>query len=204
VRSRALRITTLLVAALLLAGACDYTGSMGPRVALTGDSVMDNGRRRIVAKLQPDHRVTMLTAPAAHIWDLQGIVRLQVRSQPQVMVIQVVSPDVEFAAESPYGFVVSQEMREMMDATRGVPCVLWVNLKEHGVSPYYTPAWQQTAASLNDFADALAANRPRVRIVDWATISRQRASWFQADGLHLTELGRAALASTIDAAVDTC
>jgi hypothetical protein len=188
----------------LLATGCDYTGSIGPRVALTGDSIMDNGRPRIVAKLQPDHRVTILTAPAAPIWDLRGIVALQRNSNPNVMVLQVGSPDVEFAAESPYGFVVSQKMRELMDITRGVPCVVWVNIKENGVSPYYTPRWQAQATKLNDFAAALAANRPWVRIVDWAALAANRRDWFQADGLHLTELGRAALATHVDQAVRAC
>lgn len=198
------RLVLALLALLLLTTGCDYLGSAGPRVALTGDSVMDNGKVRITAALRPDHRVTILTAPATPIWDLQGIVRLQVRSNPHVMVLQVASPDVEFAAESPYGFAVSLEMRKMMDATRGVPCVLWVNLKEDGVSPYYTPRWAQTARALNDFADALAANRPWVHVVDWAEIARARGYWFQSDGLHLREVGRAGLASTVDAAVDTC
>jgi lysophospholipase L1-like esterase len=198
------RLLLAAVVLALLATGCDYTGSVGPRVALTGDSIMDNGRPRIVAKLQPDHRVTILTAPAAHIWDLRGVVQLQRNTNPHVMVLQVASPDVEFAAENPYGFVVSQKMRELMDITRGVPCVVWVNIKENGVSPYYTPAWQSQATKLNDFAAALAANRPWVRIVDWAALGAGRPDWFQADGLHLTELGRAALASHIDAAVRGC
>jgi lysophospholipase L1-like esterase len=198
------RLLLAAVVMVMLATGCDYTGSVGPRVALTGDSIMDNGRPRIVAKLQPDHRVTILTAPATHIWDLRGVVQLQRNSNPNVMVLQVASPDVEFAVESPYGFVVSQKMRELMDITRGVPCVVWVNIKERGVSPYYTPRWQQQATALNDFADALAANRPWVHVVDWATLGLNRPDWFQADGLHLTELGRASLATQIDTAVRAC
>jgi lysophospholipase L1-like esterase len=195
-------LLALLVLGLLATG-CDYQGA-GPRIGLTGDSVMDNAKARIRAKLVVDHRITMLTVPAGHIWDLQGIVRLQVRDRPAAMVIQVGSPDVEFAAESPYGAAVSSEMRKMMDATRGVPCVIWVTLKERGVTPYYTPRWQQAATGLNDFADALAANRPWVHVVDWATLGLNRPDWFLADGLHLTELGRAALATHIDTAVRSC
>jgi lysophospholipase L1-like esterase len=202
VRTRALLLAVLVVAA--LGTGCDYTGGTGPRVALTGDSILHNGEARVRAKLVPNYRVTMLAVPAGRITDLQGIVRLQVRSNPQVMVLQVGSPDVEFAAESPYGFAISLEMRKMMDATRGVPCVIWVNLKEGGVSPYYTPRWQQTAAALNDFVAQLDANRPWVRVVDWAALAAANPGWFQSDGLHLTELGRAALASTIDTAVASC
>jgi len=196
-------VVGLLVLGLLATG-CDYQGTMGPRVGLTGDSIMDNAKDRIRAKLVGDHRITMLTVPAGHIWDLQGIVRLQVRDRPNVMVLQVGSPDVEFAAESPYGFAVSAEMRKMMDATRGVPCVIWVNLKERGVSPFYTPRWQQQATALNDFADTLIARRPWMRLVDWAALGQNRPDWFQADGLHLTALGRAALAGYVDQAVRAC
>ena len=198
------RLVVAVLVLVLLGTGCNYTGSAGPRVALTGDSIMDNGSARIRAKLQPGHRITMLTAPAAPIWNLRGIVQLQRNTNPNVMVLQVGSPDVEFAAHNPYGFVVSQKMRELMDITRGVRCVIWVNLTQNGVTPFYPPRGQTQATQLNQFAAALAANRPWVRILDWAALSANRPDWFLADGLHLTELGRAALATHVDHAVRAC
>jgi lysophospholipase L1-like esterase len=198
------RLLLAVLALALLATGCDYTGTTGPRVALTGDSVMDNAKLHVRHWLVRDHRITMLTAPAAHVHDLRGIVALQARSRPDAMVVQVGSPDVELAAESPYGFTVSLDIKRTMDATKGVPCVIWVNIKEQGVSPYYTPQWRQQATALNDYVDALLRERPWVRVLDWASTSIGHPDWFLADGLHLTERGRTALARAIDTAVRGC
>lgn len=189
---------------LVLTTGCQYQGTAGPRVALTGDSIMDNAKLQLRHWLIRDHRITMLTAPAATVSDLRGIVALQASTGPNAMVVQVGSPDVEFAAHSPYGFTVSLAMKSTMDATRGVPCVIWVNIKERGVSPYYTPRWQQQATALNDYAESLLNQRPWIRILDWATLSDGNPHWFLADGLHLTSSGRTALAAAVDREVRAC
>lgn len=201
---RRLALAAVLVLGLLTTG-CDYIGPAGaPRVAFTGDSIMDNAKMHVRHWVGRDHRITMFTSPASPVRDLKGIVAIQARDRPNVMVVQVGSPDVEFAAESPWGFTVSLEMKATMDATRGVPCVVWVNVKERGVSPFYTPRWQDQATRLNDYAASLLPQRPWVRILDWATISLGHPEWFLADGLHLTQAGRTALARHIDGAVRAC
>jgi Putative Ig domain len=67
----------------------------------------------------------------------------------------------------------------------GVRRIFWVNLHE----------WQPQFPQMNRVLDAAALRHPEMTIFDWRTYSRNRWSWFQGDGTHLTYAGAVAMAT---------
>ena len=84
-----------------------------------------------------------------------------------------------------FGAAVEQSIVVLEQA--GVTRILWVNLHE----------WQPQYAGMNATLAAVAQKHPDVTIVDWASASRNRYSWFQGDGVHLVYEGAMAMAGLI-------
>ena len=67
----------------------------------------------------------------------------------------------------------------------GVQRILWVNLHE----------WQPQYPAMNHVLDDAARRHPEMTLLDWRTYSRNKWSWFQGDGIHLTYAGAVAMAT---------
>jgi hypothetical protein len=74
----------------------------------------------------------------------------------------------------------------------GVEHILWLTLR----------AERHSYLHMNDIIREAAANHPEMTVVDWNLYSRSHPEWFQADGLHLTELGAIAMATLVHASLD--
>jgi hypothetical protein len=84
---------------------------------------------------------------------------------------------------------VGQSIEALLDA--GVSTILWVNLHD----------WQPQYTDMNNALALTVKRYPQVGVVDWATVSRDRYSWFQGDGIHLTYDGAVAMATLLHRAI---
>lgn len=75
----------------------------------------------------------------------------------------------------------------------GVTKILWANMHE----------WQPQYQRMNRMLASAAQRYPSVTVVDWASFSRLRYSWFQGDGVHLTYDGAMAMATLFHAALES-
>ena len=89
-----------------------------------------------------------------------------------------------------FGAAVEQSIAALEQA--GVTRILWVNLHE----------WQPQYAGMNATLARVAQKHPDVTIVDWASASLNRYSWFQSDGVHLVYEGAMAMAGLIHDALE--
>ena len=64
---------------------------------------------------------------------------------PAVMVLGLGNPDM---AEMDAGLNPYPAATQILGATFNVPCVVWINVKERGVNPYYHQQWRQVAMGL--------------------------------------------------------
>jgi hypothetical protein len=87
----------------------------------------------------------------------------------------------------------AQEVEESIDAllAAGVKRILWANMH----------IWQQQYIPMNAVLTAAARHHPQVKIIDWATYSNNRYSWFQGDGIHLGYDGAVAMATLFNGAI---
>ncbi len=86
---------------------------------------------------------------------------------------------------------------------QGVTRVFWLNYRIGPGAYSYKKYYVQHNADL----EAARARQPNLVVLDWNGYVSSRpastqTSWFASDGIHLTRVGAAALASFIDAAVD--
>ncbi|HZT91236.1 MAG TPA: putative Ig domain-containing protein [Gaiellaceae bacterium] len=84
---------------------------------------------------------------------------------------------------------VEQSIETLLNA--GVTRILWVNMH----------VWQQQYVQMNADLEAAAQAHPQLSIVDWASYSANRYSWFQGDGVHLVYDGAVAMATLLNQAI---
>jgi putative Ig domain-containing protein len=87
----------------------------------------------------------------------------------------------------------AQEVEQSIDAllAAGVKRILWANMH----------VWQQQYIPMNAVLAAAARQHPQVKLIDWATYSNNRYSWFQGDGIHLDYDGAVAMATLFNGAI---
>jgi hypothetical protein len=73
----------------------------------------------------------------------------------------------------------------------GVQRILWVNMHE----------WQPQYPQMNRVLDEAARQHPELTLLDWRAYSRNKWSWFQGDGIHLTYEGAVAMATFLHGSV---
>ena len=157
-------------------------------VAVIGDSLV------VQARDQLPHRVW-----ARNGRELAGSPKLVRRiariAEVRVLVIAVGSVDVA-------NHISRAEMRDRIDRViaevASVPCVLFVDVKVAGVSPWYNGDWERDASRWNE---ALAASGEPV--ANWNGVAQQHDDYFLGDGIHFTDVGTTAYADFLSAQVST-
>lgn len=87
-----------------------------------------------------------------------------------------------------------------VDALAAVPCVIIVNVNQHGGAP----AFNDQAAAYNLAILVLDVQRANVRALDWNGLSIGHPDWFADDGVHFTAAGDTAYAAALAGAVAAC
>ena len=166
-------------------------GSSGPRVAISGDSLLNSAREENLQLLTPAYRVSQFGQGTRGLHDLQGHIAAVARSRPDVYVLAIGNCDIK---DGPSRFI--PWIEQALDATADVPVVLWVNVIEDGLN-YYHPNWATWARQFNAELRRQDALRTNLRVLDWNARARANPSWIWRDGLHLTASGQWAYANLI-------
>lgn len=94
------------------------------------------------------------------------------------------------------------EMRDRIDRTIAevapVPCLVFVGVKVAGVSHWYNQNWERDASRWNE--RLIAAGQ---RVADWDRVAQAHPEYFQADGMHFTDVGLVGYADFIAGQVST-
>lgn len=174
-----------------------------PKLRGVGDSVFRSAIPSMLTVLQPEYRPRLVGVEAASMQSMIPTTRVMVDAGPPVMVIGLANPDVRLMVDPVVGYLPYVWAEDLLDVTAGVPCVVWMNLKEHGVYPLYATGWEREATKFNTWLEGAAAPGGRLHfanlhVIDWNAASAGHPDWFVADGLHLTPTGQANYARKVD------
>ena len=177
------------------------SGATQAKVTVIGDSVADAMEHspRALANLRKGFRVKLdtrgcrrLRAPGCTIAGTSGpppttlqVVKRLGRSLGTIVVVNVGYND----TPERYGRDLSAVMRALEDV--GVETVIWLTLRDPN---------RDYAASNADIRSE-PKEWPQLVVADWDEHSDGHPSWFQSDGIHLTQLGAAKLAAFINDAL---
>ena len=196
-RFRPATILLILVLA-LAASACrpSYTGPMGPRVAVVGDSITNSSTAKLDTELASKYRF---------LSGIDGIDLAQGRTQlvkpvtdtaPSVLVLEL---GINSARES-WDSSDLPDLEAVLGAVKSTPCVIWVTPTALQPS-YYDHLGKGTLASRIALFQASLAKRlpkyPNIHQADFGALQLQHPEWFVADRLHLTSDGQAAYATFV-------
>lgn len=208
---RAARALVPVVALVALASAClpAFRGPAGgPKAVLFGDSLLFttdfNGKldpafdargwqRSVVSGIGvavSDHRALIDEAPGV---SPQAVVLAHGTTEANRAVGAGINAGASMAKSR-------SDLVGAVDALAAVPCVIIVNVNQHGG----TPAFDDQAAAYNLAILVLDVQRANVRALDWNGASIGHADWFADDGVHFTAAGDAAYAAALAAAVAAC
>jgi len=212
-------VLTVAVLALLtiVLAACQpdpYVGpSDGPKLAVVGDSLIDQSREQMSSTFVSEGWFTSVTGRGGYTsrdhWTTQ---RAVMETDPQVVVLALGSNDfreIVTGLQTWDGFRAS--VRESLSITRAAPCLVWV-----GVTQTYGFFGGPADGNLDQLGwivnviiqqELAASRRPAgsTFYADWAAESRGRAEYFNGPGdIHLNDTGDAAYARLVDSAVDRC
>lgn len=148
-------------------------------MAVVGDSLL------VQVHAQVPHRVWARNG--RELARSQKLLR-QIARIPDIRVVVVALGTVDVAAQ-----ISRAEMADRIDRTiaeaGSVPCLLFVNVKVVGVSPWYNQQWERDAARWNEAVRATGE-----RVADWDGVAQQHPEYFLSDGMHLTDVGIAGYA----------
>ena len=208
---RATRALVPVVALVALASAClpAFRGpASGPKAVLFGDSLLFtadyNGQvdpafdargwqRSVVSGIGvsvSDHRALIDEAPGV---SPQAVVLAHGTTEANRAVGAGINAGASMAKSR-------SDLVGAVDALAAVPCVIIVNVNQHGG----TPAFNDQAAAYNLAILVLDVQRANVRALDWNGASIGHADWFADDGVHFTAAGDAAYAAALAGAVAAC
>ncbi len=213
---RAIAVAAVALVALVLT-ACQpepYVGpSDGPRLAIVGDSLIDQSRDQMSQTFVAEGWSTSVTGRGGYTsrdhWTTQ---RRVMETNPAVVVLALGSNDfreIVTGLQTWDGFRAS--VRESIGITRAAPCLVWV-----GVTQTYGFFGGPPTGNLDQLGwvvnviiqqELAASGRPTgtTFYADWAGESRGKADYFLGPGdIHLNDTGDAAYARLIDSAVDRC
>jgi lysophospholipase L1-like esterase len=189
---RTIPVAAALVACALLAASASGGGAARPRVTLFGDSVaaaltLQPKARALLGKgidLRIDAKVCRrLVEVGCPFGGERPPSVLALVSKPSTPLGEVVVIDVGYNdVPADYGGDVDRVMQAL--ARNGVKVVIWVTMQER------RPLYRATNAAIR----AATKRWPQLRVADWDEASRTRATWFAADGLHLSSAGAVGLA----------
>jgi hypothetical protein len=202
-----MRRTTVLVvalAAVLALSACNpsrsgYRGPAGaPRLTVLGHSIPTSARPELGDVLARTRLVAFDTENGRTIPQASSSIDWAVGEAPGVVVVDL--------GENELGTGQSQEQlrqgaRATLDRLAGIPCVVWVDIRDRATS-FYRADWQIQAESFNAWLPAEAAGRANTHVAGWADWARLHQDWFLGDSLHLNPVGRTAYADFVAAEVD--
>jgi len=213
---RAVVVASIALVAIVSA-ACEpepYVGpANGPRLAIVGDSLIDQSRQQMSETFIGEGWNTSVTGRGGYSsrdhWTTQ---RRVMETDPQVVVLALGTNDfreIVTGLQTWDGFRAS--VRESIGITRAAPCLVWV-----GVTQTYGFFGGPPVGNLDQLGwivnviiqqELAVSGRPAgtTFYADWAGASRARAEYFLGPGdVHLNDTGDAAYARLIDSAVDRC
>jgi hypothetical protein len=197
VRSGAIPLCGLVLAACLTLAPGNVSASDPPRVTIFGDSVPDSLQyvpeaRQLLGnglelrlELTPCRR--LVSPGCAYQGDRPESVLDIVQISPLVTLGNIVVVDVGYN-ESAVNYEADMSQVAIALVRLGVAHVLWVTMREQ------TDNYRR----INDIIRTQARRWPQLHIVDWDAASRGQ-DWFQADGVHLNADGALGLAKLLRA-----
>ena len=175
-----------------------------PKVRGVGDSVFLSAQTQVEQRLQPEYRPRFRSVLGALVREMTPTALDMGTNHPAAMVFGLGNPDIA-ELDEPNPPDLDADADHLLRRTGNVPCRVWINVKENGVTSYYHPSWAQAAAAFNDFLDAAAVNgpgadlyAPNLHILDWNAAAARHPGWFLPDGLHLNATGQAGYAGRLD------
>jgi hypothetical protein len=158
---------------------------VAPRpVYVVGDSVMLGAEGAVVAALAP----FPVTVDAQQSRSLLGAVSLLQQHRPEMGDVVVVALGTNDGTD-PNEF--ARRVDLVMGALQGVPHVLWVNQR------VFAPGRAQLDAELT----AASGRYPNLRVLDWNAVVDANPASVGPDGIHLTDVGKVAMANLVAGAV---
>jgi len=178
-------------------------GARCERVAVIGDSLMDNARWYLRDALGREGFVFVIDAnhsrriPESVRAPYSGVTAIrQVRStwgEADCWVIALGSNDLIFGAADPA--VAAQLIQAMLAETTPGARVWWVNLDYHD-DPEFSFDFVGATARFNATLAERAAVDPRVAVIDWFSLAEAHLEWF-FDPVHVDAVGSRARAEQV-------
>ena len=179
-RSLGAAVTALALAALAAAAPAAPAQTTPRPVYVIGDSVMLGAQEAVVAALAP----TPATVDAQESRSLLGAISLLQQHRAEMGDVVVVALGTNDGTD-PVEF--AHRIDLAMGVLEGVPHVLWVNQRD----------FEPGRAELNAQLVAATARYPTLRVLDWNAVVDANPGDVGPDGIHLTEPGKAAMATLV-------
>lgn len=205
-RSSRIRPATILliIAVALAASACrpTYTGPLGPRVAVVGDSITNASSGELDTELAAKYRYLSGIDGIDLAQGQAQLVKPVAQTTPAVLVLEL---GINSARES-WDSSDLPHLEAVLAAVKATPCVIWVT--PTALTPsYYDHLGQGTLASRIAMFQASLAKRlpkyPNIHRADFGALEAAHPEWFVTDRLHLTPEGQAAYAAYVAEQIDT-
>jgi lysophospholipase L1-like esterase len=156
--------------------------STDPAVYVVGDSITYLSEASLSADLSSaGYQPTISASPGVKIGQSQAEISALAQNHPWAWIIELGTNDAG-AQDS----VWPEQFLAEWSLVSSAKCVIYVT-----VSPRAGPVANQIDTSMQQLADA----HSNVHLLDWGTIEYQNPSWVNADGIHPTPAGQAALAA---------
>ncbi|MFN8039293.1 MAG: hypothetical protein U0Q07_08795 [Acidimicrobiales bacterium] len=209
--SRLVRIAAPAVALVALATAClpAFRGpSGGPRSVLFGDSLLFTADYD--GKIDPAFDAvgwqrSVVSGIGVSVSDHRALIGEAPNVSPKAVLLAHGTTEANRAVGAGINAGASMaksrsDLVGAVDALAAVPCVILVNVNQHGG----TPAFNDQAAAYNLAILVLDVQRANVRALDWNGLSIGHPDWFADDGVHFTAAGDIAYATALAGAVAAC
>ena len=198
---RRLLLAPLALLALVACDAVPYSEGTGRKVFVTGDSlVVDSAGVLSAALILDGHRAAIDAVNGTDI----GWAADQLEAQ------LVDAPDVAVVAAGTNTWVGGWDRRDRAAVRRvqalagEVACTVWVT-PATTVWAEGTPRRAPFYDTVVDAIEAAAADTPDLHVARWARHASWHGAWYQEDGVHHSDLGRAAYARFIrDSVAELC
>jgi hypothetical protein len=152
-----------------------------PSVYVVGDSITYLSEASIFADFSnAGYQANISATPGVKIGQSQANITALAQNQPWAWIIELGTDDA-----GAHDAVWPEPFLAEWSAVSSANCVIYVT-----VSPRAGPVARQIDASMQRLAQA----HSNVHLLDWGTIEYQNPSWVNADGIHPTPAGQAALA----------
>jgi len=196
--NRRLRAVVLVLAVAFGITACRpvYTGPEGPRVAVVGDSITNAATDHLDAEMAARYRHLHGIDSIDLVEGRDRLVKPVVETDPSVVVVEL---GINSAREV-WNSADLVALERVLADLRTVPCVVWVTPTALDVS-YYDHLGEGTLKARIALFQASLKKRlpknPNVHLADFGAVEAEHPEWYHADGLHLSEAGRAAYAAYV-------